>query len=298
MDGTSSASQARTERSIRADEPSRAEYSERLRALSDLAYRRDPDVRDSSSGDAMPHTAKSADYWSEVSRFEREAENLRSRHPADAPAGKPRASDAGRPETQPESDVRDAIDRVREREADITADIQKIATDSPSGLWLEGLDFRLKGEARLREKVAEQVKAEPDRTPDDMVRSMPDAVRYTFCGEDHSYAAGFGEVKQRLQAEGYHMSECRNFWSNTEYKGINTRWETSDGQRFEVQFHTPESFHAKQELTHWAYERLRLPRSIVGRAERQELLAFEREVSSRINVPGGALDIPDYKKDG
>jgi hypothetical protein len=71
---------------------------------------------------------------------------------------------------------------------------------------------------------------------------------------------------------------------------------TPDGQRFEVQFHTPESFHAKHEVTHVAYERLRHPATSV--AERRELMDFQREVSSWVPVPIKAPDIPDYEKKG
>jgi hypothetical protein len=53
------------------------------------------------------------------------------------------------------------------------------------------------------------------------------------------------------------MYRSTNHWADPEYKGINTRWITQQGQRFEVQFHTPESFHAKEILTHKAYERIR-----------------------------------------
>jgi hypothetical protein len=44
----------------------------------------------------------------------------------------------------------------------------------------------------------------------------------------------------------------KNYWTDAEYKGINTRWVTAEGQRFEVQFHTPDSFHAKHQVTHLA----------------------------------------------
>ncbi len=46
----------------------------------------------------------------------------------------------------------------------------------------------------------------------------------------------------RLKGEnlGYEMCQSRNSWDDAEYKGINTRWVTEGGQRFEVQFHTPE----------------------------------------------------------
>jgi hypothetical protein len=91
------------------------------------------------------------------------------------------------------------------------------------------------------------------------------------------------------------MFYSKNYWTHPEYKGVNTRWVTPDGQRFEVQFHTPDSFHAKHHVTHLAYERIR---NATSRAELRELHAFQREVSSWIQVPDGAADIPDYKKEG
>ena len=48
------------------------------------------------------------------------------------------------------------------------------------------------------------------------------------------------------------MYYSKNYWTHPEYKGVNTRWATPDGQRFEVQFHTPDSFHAKHHVTHLA----------------------------------------------
>ena len=71
---------------------------------------------------------------------------------------------------------------------------------------------------------------------------------------------------------------------------------TPEGQRFEVQFHTPDSFHAKQHVTHAAYERIR--DRLTSDAERAELKSFQREISSRIGIPDGAPDIPDYEKKG
>ena len=42
----------------------------------------------------------------------------------------------------------------------------------------------------------------------------------------------------RLESCGHEMYLSKNSWGNLEYKGINTRWVTQEGQRFEVQFHT------------------------------------------------------------
>ncbi len=92
------------------------------------------------------------------------------------------------------------------------------------------------------------------------------------------------------------MYYCKNSWTDAEYKGINTRWVTPDGQRFEVQFHTQESFHAKHHVTHAAYERIRDPSA--SRSELRGLHAFQREVSSWIRLPVGAADIPDHQKEG
>ena len=49
-------------------------------------------------------------------------------------------------------------------------------------------------------------------------------------------------------------------------------------------------------MTHEAYERLRNPH--IADEERRELEDFQREVSSHIQVPDGAADIPDFKKKG
>jgi hypothetical protein len=129
-----------------------------------------------------------------------------------------------------------------------------------------------------------------------VVEEIPDAIRFTFCAQAENYTEGYHDIKDRLESCGYEMYQCKNLWSDPEYKGINTRWATQEGQRFEVQFHTPESFHAKQELTHECYERIRNPLTSID--ERRELKAFQREVSSWIRVPDGTTDIPDYRKKG
>jgi hypothetical protein len=90
------------------------------------------------------------------------------------------------------------------------------------------------------------------------------------------------------------MHYAKNHWNDSQYKGINTRWLTPQGQLFEVQFHTAESYHAKQEVTHKAYERIRNP--LTSRAEIAELEKFQQEVSSWIPAPDEALSISDIKK--
>ena len=189
-----------------------------------------------------------------------------------------------------------AIDRVREAEPTISADMRAIEQENRHGGWLEGFEHRLKGDDRLKEKVAEKLEAEPRMPAAEALREVADAIRYTFCFQPESYAQGHYQVKERLESRGYEMCYSRNSWTDPEYKGINTRWVTPEGQRFEVQIHTVESFHAKHHVTHAAYERIRNPAA--SRSELRELHAFQREVCSHIRVPEGAVDIPDYRKEG
>lgn len=246
-------------------------------------------------------------YWTEVPRFTR----MWADHLDKWPADRQPTTTVDRSRDSPESwrsdsnlrlnaDVhirtREAIYDVQRAERPMTEHVHDVEQENIHGGRLEGLDFRLKGEDRLKEKVAEVLKREPGRTPDEVVREIPDAIRYTFCLRAEDYTDGYRDIRQRIEAFGYEMIYSKNYWNDPEYKGINTRWMTSEGQRFEVQFHTPESYHAKQEVTHEAYERIR--NQLTGRAERPALKSFQCEVSSWIPVPEGATDIPDHKKEG
>jgi hypothetical protein len=192
----------------------------------------------------------------------------------------------------------DAVARVQEAEPRFSADTQAIEQENKDkyGGWLAGFEHRLKGEDRLKEKIAAMVKVEWGMTAAKALREIPDAMRYTFCFQLEGYARGYYDIKERFESRGYEMYYSQNWWTNPEYKGINTRWVTSEGQRFEVQFHTPDSFHAKHHVTHKAYERIRDPAT--SREELRELHAFQRQVCELIEIPDGATDIPDYRKEG
>src|SRR6266404_3187280 len=50
---------------------------------------------------------------------------------------------------------------VREVEPRISADMRAIERENAYGGWLEGFEFRLKGEDRIKEKITEKLEAEP-----------------------------------------------------------------------------------------------------------------------------------------
>jgi hypothetical protein len=285
--------------------------TEDVRRLRGVPREADPDERGQAYEAARAHAdadaAEQGDYRPEVPRFVRMWAEHEERWPAQGrapavdrgtdPDGSFR-SESGRylsPERNAQADA--AIARVRDAEHAISADLCTAERENTAGARLEGYDCRVKGADRLKEKVAGQlVSGSPDATPAEVLSQLPDAIRYTLCAGPADYTKAYHEVKARLEASGHEMYECRNSWNNPEYKGINTRWVTHEGVRFEVQFHTPDSFHAKQHITHESYERLR--NLLTTDTERGELEEFQREVSSHVRAPEGTSGIPDYKQKG
>jgi hypothetical protein len=293
------------------DEPSRAERArDASPARPQMHEMPDPDERGRAYEATRAHVSADAtdrgSYWDKVPRFRQMWADHERRWPERQPAAEPDRSDdpagtylsRGGFKLNPErhAETIGAIGRIRETEPSISADMQTVEKENSCGGWLAGFDRRIKGADRLKEKVAEQAAAEPDKPSSEILRKIPDALRFTCCLEPDNYVGGYHDIKARLEDAGHEMYQSKNHWADPEYKGINTRWITQQGQRFEVQFHTPESFHAKHQVTHEAYERLRNPQ--VTDEERGELEDFQRGVSSHIKVPDGAADIPDFKKKG
>jgi hypothetical protein len=288
------------------DKPERID-AEHGRHLRGMPREVDPDERaqayEAARGHADAEAAEQHDYQAEVPRFTRLWAEHEQRWPTpdrvgDVKADRSFRSDGGfylAPDRNAEADA--AISRIQEAEPEISADLRDMERDNSCGARLEGFAHRLKGPDRLKEKLAEAlVSGSPDATPAEVLRQLPDAIRYTLCVGPTDYTRAYYEVKGRLESAGYEMYQSRNSWSSPEYKGVNTRWVSSDGVRFEVQFHTPDSFHAKQHVTHTCYERLRNP--LTSRSEARELHAFQRQVSLAIEIPEGATELPDFKKEG
>jgi hypothetical protein len=241
---------------------------------------------------AAPLADQPRDYWNEAGRFQTAWERIVDRFPAGQKAAGP---DAPARRADEGTDRFPALEGISDREPAISADIKSVESEAGCGGQLLGFEFRLKAMGRLAEKIAERLRREPDRDPERILSTVHDAIRYTFCLPRESYTTGCEEIKSGLESRGYQMYHRKNSWSDPEYKGLNTRWVTPEGQRFEVQFHTPESFHAKHDVTHRAYERLRRPS--VSPSERQELMDFQKLVSSFIPIPDRAQEISDITKD-
>ena len=154
--------------------------------------------------------------------------------------------------------------------------------------------YALKEPARFKEKLAERIERFSNADPNDVAAEIHDGVRYTFILEFDHYTDSVGLAQSKLADAGYDQIETKPGWHREEYKGVNSQWrDPASGVRFEVQFHTSESWRAKQ-TTHEAYETIRSNKASVE--ETESLRSYQREVSATVRVPPGALDIPAYKK--
>ncbi|HEY0934585.1 MAG TPA: hypothetical protein VGD91_12680, partial [Trebonia sp.] len=181
-------------------------------------------------------------------------------------------------------------DLADEAERDILPALQRVEAADPDR-QLAGLEHMIKGADRLKEKLADYLRA-PDVTVGEAVGEVPDAVRSTLMYSSERYAEGVLADVDRLKTEGFELIKLKNLWHADQYKGINSQWFRSEtATRFEMQFHTPESLEAK-ELTHEAYERIRS--NTATPAEVRELETFQRRVNALIAIPPGTDRIKDF----
>jgi hypothetical protein len=189
--------------------------------------------------------------------------------------------------------------RIREVGENVIAPaILRVAAEDPSRA-LAGFDRRIKGEGRLKEKIADRMRSK-GRSPTEALTQISDVVRFTFTYRETAYTDGVRKDLERLETAGFTQVERRNTWESDQYKGVNTQWvEPRSGVRFEVQFHTPASLEAK-ELTHGAYERIRAVTESTPTAEREtaELRLFQQRANSVVPIPPGVSDIDDYPPGG
>jgi len=243
-------------------------------------------------------------FWSQVGRFEElwqvhltrwpdSHEESREPERRDNPPGSWRGACSRYLNPQDHAEAEKQIGLLRQLEPAVTRLLKHIEVENPHGAVLVGLEHRLKGAERLKEKIADKMNIKGLADPADAAATISDAVRYTFCASAEEYVAAHAHIGRQLESARYRRAYGKNHWlQDVDYNGINTQWATPDRGRFELQFHTRESFYAKEQLTHPPYRRLR-QRSTTP-AERVELLAFQREVCTAVPRPPGISQIPDF----
>jgi hypothetical protein len=227
---------------------------------------------------------------------------LAERYPARAAPAAPRTQPDGawiadgnrRLNPEQNSEVDRGITRIREVGRQVIVPGMRAIEAEDASRCLAGFEHCFKGEDRLKEKVADQLKPPSDLTASMALRAIPDVVRFTFCYQETAYTNGVQVDVARLTSQGFELMKLKNTWTSDQYKGINTQWrERESGVRFEVQFHTWASLDAK-ELSHDAYNRLRSTEA--QDEEREELEGFQSRVNGKVPVPPGIGMIEDYPR--
>lgn len=172
--------------------------------------------------------------------------------------------------------ARSLLAQADKNEPQITADLQKIASEISAEMV--GLNNKLKTIQSLTRKITKESiasakvfvdlgcpinEAIEKSTKRQAVRNN-DALRYTFIFEFEKYVFGFKQTIEKLRKKHYEIPESRiwNAWKNIGttfdrgYRGINITIISSEKQKFELQFHTRESYGLKTE-THPLYKLLR-----------------------------------------
>ena len=182
------------------------------------------------------------------------------------------------------------VEKSQKIEPTITADINNIATKA--GGKLVGLENRLKSPSSIKRKIEAEVADGFSKSLS--LNKIRDAIRYTTVFKEGDFVARYKAMQYLLAIKGYKTIIVKNTWKNdSAYKGVNTFIQNEDGDVFEMQYHTQQSFDLKNGLLHKLYEQFRNPKTPFH--EKEKLLLEMRKLSSKIKVPKGIELIEDKK---
>ncbi|WP_343679606.1 hypothetical protein [Chryseobacterium arthrosphaerae] len=141
----------------------------------------------------------------------------------------------------------------------VQGDLLNLAKET--GGKMEGLEFAIKGEESLTRKINDRTedrhieKIGIEKAINKVASKMNDVLRFTITFEPKVYVENYFKIVKELEAKGYKKTKAFNAWfqGDGSYKGLNVTFETPNGQQFELQFHTNETFRVKSE-THDLYE--------------------------------------------
>ncbi len=155
-----------------------------------------------------------------------------------------------------------------------------------------GLEYRLKSKDSYLRKIRTEYK------PNGNAYEVKDIIRYTL-GTENSDALveRMNAAIAELTEMGYNTIKLKNTWNSMEnpYRGINTTVVASNGQKFEIQYHTKESFELKNGKMHELYEKARL----IDDTESEEYIELKNkmfDLSDTLTAPKGVEKVKSYGK--
>lgn len=141
-------------------------------------------------------------------------------------------------------------------ESEVTPLMESIAAET--GGSLEGLEYRMKTQASLRRKMAQDM-VEFNFSAEEAAANIRDINRYTMTfAADENFRTNLDNAISSLEAAGWSIYDHKNknfFGQGDHYDGINIQL-TNGSEYVELQFHTPESYSIK-EKSHALLDQLR-----------------------------------------
>lgn len=137
-------------------------------------------------------------------------------------------------------------------EPDITETVKKVA--KKSGMNIEGLERRIKKKDSYLRKIRSHYDDSGNKY------EVKDIVRYTYTDSPEIMTERALRSIEIFKKCGYNTIEIKNYWLNKHdpYNGVNTIIKAQNGQKFELQYHTPESYEIKEGKMHELYEKQRV----------------------------------------
>lgn len=177
-------------------------------------------------------------------------------------------------------DIASAIAKnAKAAEPTVTSAIKALANEH--GGTLEGLALNLKSKDSIERKLEKESADRKLSLKDAASQRMNDALRYTTVFSNDDFSQGSQKMLDGLRSQGYHVDSVRGTWDGSDYRGTNTNIITPGGLKFELQFHTNESWDLKQNQSHALYEKLRTAKTeSEGNRYRDELRQLWKGVTA------------------
>jgi hypothetical protein len=192
------------------------------------------------------------------------------------------------------------LEQAKKSEPQFTFDLQNLAKQTNGEMI--GLEYRFKSEESLTRKLNDSTarqmtilmrkgmsqKEAFSTAIRNQTNKINDALRYTISFPTENYRSGYEKTIKSLQQQGYKIERIWDAWldagkpEDSGYRGINATIVGKNGQKFELQFHTPESFEMKMK-THELYEEKRLNTTSLER--KTEITKMMKEITKSIPTP-------------
>lgn len=193
---------------------------------------------------------------------------------------------SGESEAAIEALADELLRRAAAHEPEVSAMLLGVA--DKAGTRMAGFEHRLKTRSSTLRKIRSKLLEEPGLEVSEVV--IDDALRYTMLIADKPpghHAKVIRGTFATLESSGHRVDEVKNYWPRGDnYSGVNSVLIAPDGLRWELQFHTPESF-ATKERDHALYEEMRADETSPER--KRELFEELARPWQTVAIPKGLL---------